>query len=462
MKKYYIILFFLIINCSVSFSQEEIDSVIFPYPHYLYQWVDDSAAMCFHDGHVCCHGYLQLSQYMGSAVGYGAAFNNYPAIDRSHTKVFAAKYEVQDSVKIIGLAVIMYRNRSCATIHYDFDTCNEITGDTICTALNLYKPGADPSNMQLLRSDTIRGNHPARRIGLEGIHRWYIGCDDERIAESVFTAHFNSYEVYFDEPVTLTDSFYVGWVLLCDLDSINWAVGGHAPAHFYEVHPTSDFPCRFPVNYFKYYIEDIYTNPGWHFTFAQQVVYIMPIVERECDTCGMVRDIGQQWLAENTLFVQWDTLPNHTSWQLSYGPSGTAPGDGTIVDCTIPQAVIGGISQDDEVVFYVRGRCKDIPWRQWSPWSVVQQAGVSAIVAPDGGRPALAVSPNPTKGLLHVECSDPITAVELYSFRGDLLLSRPAHSGSTLDLDISTLPQAPYILVAHTDKGTTSCVVAKQ
>ena len=188
----------------------------------------------------------------------------------------------------------------------------------------------------------------------------------------------------------------------------------------------------------------------------------MPIVERECDTCGMVRDIRQQWLAENTLFVQWDTLPNHTSWQLSYGPAGTLPDDGTIVDCTIPQAVVGNISQDDDMVFYVRGRCKDISWRQWSPWSEVQTAGNSAIAIPDGGRPALAVSPNPTKGLLHVECSDPITAVELYSFRGDLLLSQPAHRVNSLDIDISPFPQAAYILVAHTDKKTLSRVVAKR
>ncbi|MBO4600177.1 MAG: T9SS type A sorting domain-containing protein [Bacteroidales bacterium] len=200
----------------------------------------------------------------------------------------------------------------------------------------------------------------------------------------------------------------------------------------------------------------------WHISKEHWVLCLMPIVERPCDTCGVVRDFRQQWIADQTLFVQWDTLPNHTSWQLSYCAAGTDPDHGTIVDCPLPQAVVGNIVAADDMVFYVRARCKDIRWRQWSPWSEVQHVELNAVVAPDSGPDALTVSPNPTTGTLHIDCLEQIVSVEVYSLGGSLLLSQSSYPSPALELDISSLPQALYILVVQTNKGIYSCFVAKQ
>lgn len=315
--------------------------------------------------------------------------------------------------------------------------------------------------MQLLKSDTISVADFVRRMKVPSFERVGVYCNQEPPYDDC-VGYFSTYEVYFDEPVVMTDSFCIGFTHFYDWEEYERRYN-YFPVKLEELHINCRYEThRMPLNKFRYRLKSDTDEAPWHLTQEHIVMCLMPIVERPCDTCGVVRDFRQQWIADQTLFVQWDTLPNHTSWQLSYCAAGTDPDHGTIVDCPLPQAVVGNVVGASDMVFHVRARCKDIRWRQWSPWSEAQPVALNAVEAPDGGPDALTVSPNPTTGALHIDCGAAMTAVELYSLRGELLLAQPAHRSAALDLDISSLPQALYLLLVHTDKATLSRVVARQ
>ena len=438
MKKYIVLLLCLIACRPVVVAQEEIDTIPEFYHHYMYQWVDDSAEVCWHDSMLCVRNWSSLRY-----TGYYNSIISMPALIRT----LAAQYEISDSAKIVGIAAVM-------------DTASlGATPDTLSFELSLYKPVG--GNMQLLKSDTISVSDFVRKMKmlfLEG----EIHCNQEPSSYDDYVRYYSTYEVYFEEPVVMTDSFCIGFTHFYDWEEYECRY------HYYPVRLREEhINCRYgihrmPLNTIRYKLKSDPPDAPWHQTLGHLVLCLMPIVERPCDTCGVVRDFRQQWIADQTLFVQWDTLPNHTSWQLSYCAAGTDPDHGTIVDCPLPQAVVGNVVGASDMVFHVRARCKDIRWRQWSPWSEAQPVALNAVEAPDGGPDALTVSPNPTTGALHVDCGAAMTAVELYSLRGELLLAQPAHRSAALDLDISSLPQALYLLLVHTDKGTLSRVVAKQ
>ena len=440
MKKYIVLLLCLIACRPMAVAQEEIDTIPEYYHRYMFQWVDDSAAVCFHGESECLRTWSDVRYNFH----FDCAVFDLPCL----CKTIAAQYEVSDSIKIVGIAAVL--DTTGGWFH-------DVLMDTVCSELSLYKPiGVD---MQLIKSDTICFNDFVRKIK---VHHAIGGipCNSPHHSDD-YLWFFNTYEVYFDEPVIVTDSFCIGWSSVnantCALQDLE------APVEIAEWHINCVVGTpRMPLNKFRYKLKSDPPDAPWHLTQEHIVLCLMPIVERPCDTCGMVRDFRQQWIADQTLFVQWDTLPNHTSWQLSYCAAGTDPDHGTIVDCPLPQAVVGNVVGASDMVFHVRARCKDIRWRQWSPWSEAQPVALNAVEAPDGGPDALTVSPNPTTGALHVDSREPVTAVEVYSLHGELLLAQPAHHSTALDLDISSLPQALYLLLVHTDKGTHSRVVAKQ
>ena len=444
MKKYIVLLLCLIACRPMAVAQDEIDTIPEYYQHYMFQWVDDSADRCYHDGTLCMREWNDLCCGGGCPATHFDTFN---FTVRPHVlKTYAAQYEVSDSTKVIGIAAVL-------SDFYTTGGAYSYNPDTIFAVLNLYKPiGLD---MQLLKDDTISLADVARIIRLPNIwittQQWDSPYED-------YDYFFSTYEIYFDEPVVVTDSFCIGWSPLYDCFKT-----AYLPVKQTERHRDCGVKTlRMPLNKIRYRLKSDPPDAPWHLTQEHVVLCLMPIVERPCDTCGVVRDFRQQWIADQTLFVQWDTLPNHTSWQLSYCAAGTDPDHGTIVDCPLPQAVVGNVVGASDMVFHVRARCKDIRWRQWSPWSEAQPVALNAVEAPDGGPDALTVSPNPTTGALHIDCSAAITAVEVYSLHGELLLAQPAHRSTALDLDISSLPQALYLLLVHTDKGTLSRVVARQ
>ena len=151
-------------------------------------------------------------------------------------------------------------------------------------------------------------------------------------------------------------------------------------------------------------------------------------------------------------FVQWDGDANHAGYEISYGPHGTPPGEGTVRQTPIPQMVLSQLNRTTRYDVYVRARC-EYDTTRWSAWSDtlhmhIATYGISGVEAPE-----VTLAPNPTDGRLTVRCGAEITAVELYDMQGRAVLTVKGLDAETT-IDLSTLPKGTYTAVIHTSKGT--------
>ncbi len=207
---------------------------------------------------------------------------------------------------------------------------------------------------------------------------------------------------------------------------------------------TSDF-------HFREYLYMANFNGEWvHGTF-----HIMPflwaIVRFPDDTCPAPQELRATAIGEGTEFLQFDTMGNHAAWEISYGPSGTAPDDGTVVQTTIPQAVIGNLDPTTRYVAYCRARC-DFARSEWSPWSDSLVFTPSLTGIDDAARPQLSLAPNPAHGKVRIACSHAMQAVTLIAADGSTALTlHPDAAEATIDLH--ALPAGTYTVVAATAAG---------
>lgn len=176
------------------------------------------------------------------------------------------------------------------------------------------------------------------------------------------------------------------------------------------------------------------------------------IVRFPDDTCPAPQELRATAIGEGTEFLQFDTMGNHAAWEISYGPSGTAPDDGTVVQTTIPQAVIGNLDPTAHYVAYCRARC-DFARSEWSPWSDSIGFTPSLAGIDDAARPQLFLAPNPAHGKVRIACSHAMQAVTLIAADGtNALTLHPDAAEATIDLH--ALPAGTYTIVAATAAGT--------
>ena len=275
---------------------------------------------------------------------------------------------------------------------------------------------------------------------------------------------FNSYnfsyvhELYFDRGIDIAGNFYVG----VNKSQTNIVPGGLCLSGLSELVPPAgsvDSLPLLPYEYRRYRTvlpvgdeiipwEDEGCNYG-SFTF------LWPIIERTGDTCPEVQGLRWSRLGSGTTaFVQWDAGTNHRDWQLSYGPPGTPAGEGTVVDCPPAQCVLPGLAAGQAYDVYVRARCR-FARDEWTGWSGPLEIGFGGpgegIDGVEGVHAEL--TPNPAAGRVRVSCGEALRVVEVYDLQGRRMLAQEA-TGTTLDLDISTLAAGRYTVIVHTAEGT--------
>lgn len=150
-------------------------------------------------------------------------------------------------------------------------------------------------------------------------------------------------------------------------------------------------------------------------------------------------------------FVQWDGNANHAAYEISYGPHGTPPGEGTMRQTTLPQAVLAQLDATTRYDVYVRARC-DYDTTRWSSWSDTLHIHLATSAIEGAEVPDVTLAPNPTDGRLAVRCAVEITDVELYDMQGRTVLTAKAMGTETV-LNLAALPKGVYIAVVKTRQG---------
>lgn len=316
--------------------------------------------------------------------------------------------------------------------------------------------------------------------------------------EDTYYGHLDSvpyvYEVYFDKPYIVSDSFYVATTNYNSDRVFNSTTRRYEPGNRYcslYYYTTGDYTASdfFKLRYTNPYdsipenqltdrdltFRDLYLQ-GWIYAdpldddclWYPQFRYIFPIFDTtgldihgfqwvgECDTVRNVQMIdanGNQGWA----YLSWNARQYGRWWEVSYGPVGTTPENGLRDTVQSSFIRLEGLQADSDYVVYVRERCREDTRGAWSRPYTLMMPNASEVEAPKKSDVDIHTHliPNPASGPVTVISGFRIEAVEVYTVAGTLVetIGLKANSGV---IDTSRWPKGAYILRIRTSHGDTA------
>ena len=443
-----VVIYIICMCSSLCLGLRAQDTIPEYYQYYYYQWVDDSSAVCTHDGWDCYRDFWRHT----ATYPHPNPYINVSGTEATEEKAYL--YNITDTLEIIGLAMMADDGRYNGM--HDIFNDSTMTLDTFPYSLCIYKPAPD-GEMRLLQCLPVDLS----------VETWYMhvrGMAWGMVPPSDFGSdiYFPVYEVYFDSSFKLTDSFYVSlrWTLrYINVDLLYFAMEltEHHWNYLYDQEETH----RMPISKFRYRVFPPDYNT-WYSGEFYGAAYVMPIVRWAGDTCPEVRELRYSVLARDGAFVQWGGHENHALYELSYGPVGTAPGEGTVVECAVPQRYLAGLERGVDYEVYVRARC-DFARSEWTAWSdalLVEADSVATASAagPEQGQRLFSVAPNPARGAatvtLAAEAAATGCSLTLRDEAGRIAMQRTVAAGTAaVELDLRGLEAGVYVITVKTGRG---------
>ena len=276
------------------------------------------------------------------------------------------------------------------------------------------------------------------------------------------------YEVFFDKPVTVTDSFYVGMtanssIYNAQTHSYPGMTAGLVMLASYGVdHQARCFPQKMasyvgPIGYFGWDRSVLICNSiGWHYGESDIIGYIFPIIDttgsyRVPDSCKTVRGLEMPYQDSIYAYLTWERGRFNQTWEVAYGPAGEEV-DGYVVDtCSEEHYMLRGLTPGVEYAARVRGTCfEGETYSEWSDTVRFVRMGTQDVAEPS---PHTYVSPNPARGEVTVASDVALRNITVYDMQGHRVLEHGKAEGFTASLDVSALPQGSYVIVVHTAQG---------
>ena len=259
-------------------------------------------------------------------------------------------------------------------------------------------------------------------------------------------------EIYFDQEIDVSDSFYVSVKSHNAIFDANGGVMEDMAYGNFEYHnPVVDTFIYPPLSY-RLLPDSANADDPWIYGVKRTYPMLFPIIRRDCDTCPHVQGIEVVPVGNGQAFLRWQRGTGHIDWQVSYGLAGTAPDDGTIIEFTNPISNIISFNPDSHYVAYVRARCRFARY-EWGPWSDpvsihlggsgIDEAALSGMVT---------LSPNPATDEVSIDSPVPMTLVEAYDEKGARILRQELNTQHS-SLNTKTWPSGAYILRIHTQQG---------
>lgn len=294
-------------------------------------------------------------------------------------------------------------------------------------------------------------------------------------------------EFYFDKPITVHDSFYVGHTANTnwwpDPDTIDYAAGVRSWSLLYVPFTTHAFPCTeetmncdsLPFQLYRakqddYVIGEFDSN--WHYYRGATFMLDFPIVEIDSSfydgppqyVCPPATNLRVAQAQDGMAVLLWNTHADHVGWQVSYGPAGTPPDSGTLVDCPIQVAQLHGLDTCTQYVAYVRGICNhdSTMYSEWSDSVVFNSCGQLGMETPDPGIAQLVtILPNPASSQVQLLSSFELRAVTVYDLQGRTIMEEEC-SGHNATFSVNGWDDGLYIAVIHTAGGIFSKKLLKK
>ena len=296
--------------------------------------------------------------------------------------------------------------------------------------------------------------------------------------EALTHGNFTLFDLFFDSPITVYDSFYVGGTSRMWEPTGNHCRSGYL-TYIFETVVDSTGPLVSSIQtmwkLFHYEYNEGLNIPlnQWIWLPSDQILMVLPIIMVE-DTsfdkapeCPIVSGLFTRGSYTETVTVQWAQDSLHQEFELSYGREGTRPEDGTIVTVYDNRwQFTDAAYSDTPMVAYVRTVCREYDTLRWSGWSspvyfrlhyddTTHHEGIE--VADDGSDLSrfVRLMPNPASGSVVVMSSYGIDRVEVYDVRGERVLEQKGKSHTTTaGFDVTTWAKGVYVVLVYTPAGT--------
>ena len=293
-------------------------------------------------------------------------------------------------------------------------------------------------------------------VDITSVSRWMEFENQDGYFGSVRQFTIPIQELYFDDTIEVSDTFFVGIShtqdMLADVSFLpgtqvgllwayahyyydpswmelvpNWAYSS-LDAQWYYGPPTNTYHFLFPI----------VDTTGLYLHCAQ---FVCPEAE-DIDVMQSSGIVMARWTA--------DTLQN-IRWQVSYGRRGITPERGRILDCNQTQTMLYNLMDSTHYVLYVRGLCSEC--NKWSEWS----EGVEFYTGVEGiGQPlpeeCVTVMPNPARERFTVTSWAEMKELRVYDTRGTMVERRTV-GGTTAEVVVKGWPAGVYYVAAFTRSG---------
>lgn len=286
-------------------------------------------------------------------------------------------------------------------------------------------------------------------------------------------------EYYFDQPITVEDSFYIAITLQPD----SLYPDGVDNSHYIAFRPCIFCLSQFNLNMghdcpnmssnfsaLKYRMRllsanigpynpgdpfhETWTSLGWRDTAVRSCLMIFPIIKygSASANCTPVEGLHTTKQEGATFYFEWnDTTLSHRGWEFTYVPDESSPDGGTIVACNEANAS-ATVEPGTQYRAYVRPRCvgnRHGDWDTGIPFCYNCQP--EAINTADA---SVSIHPNPTSSVVEVTSPYTIQQIEVFDARETLVLTtRLSSSANTAQIDLSPYADSTYMLKIHTSAG---------
>ena len=303
-----------------------------------------------------------------------------------------------------------------------------------------------------------------------------LEVDDEPCDTPYTVSYYNGlagYWCYFDKPVHVEDSFYVGFSEYSAIRFLRYwnEPGGvlYQPlsfGFFRGLHGSESEYCRFPNIKKKFRWMNMWDRPTglpfgeWlpaesqHFYLVFPILGVVDTVWDELSECGPVELIYISSSRGDTTELRWTREMGRGEWQLSYGRVGTEPDSGRIETCyNNSWKYVDTLHRRDCMVAYVRVVCRDCDTLRYSDWSRgVTWGGERTGIDGAGDGNGVRVMPNPAREEVTVESECRMDGIDVYGSDGKRYMTvqgQPHKAGFT----VRGWSAGIYVLAVHTEAG---------
>lgn len=387
----------------------------------------------------------------------------------------AAKYFYTDTaLSILGIRLCSYHYKG------NWSPTREWLDTTYCpnAFLSLYKKEGD--SMLLLGRKHILYDDPCTPSG--NMYVTLRSIREDCSTKYLYDCGMAFREYYFDQPITVEDSFYVGVTLHPDTtlpigEDVTSFITFELNCYYNICQSIWNCHCtptsyNFPALKYRYRLltqiksspEDSYQYIGtlheWRDTAIKSCLMVFPIVKygsvfANCTPVEGLRTIKQEGA---TFYFEWsDSTMSHRGWEFTYVPEGSSPDGGTAVECSEANAS-ATVEPGIQYRAYVRPRCVANRYGDWGtgvPFCYNCQPGATGDV-----EATVSVHPNPTSSVVEVVSPNNIQRIEVYDSRGTIVSTATGNGGNTR-IDLSPYADGLYLIKILTPEGTATKQVMK-